>query len=100
MVHYGEDIFTDDSAKSTPFTLLAAAIVKRAFQDLCVTGERRAARVRKEAYEFLTEGLWSSSCVWRELLPDSVTRQSVMEAISKRVVVGRFGEITPAREHE
>lgn len=73
-----------DGLEALPEVKLAAAIVWQAVRDLSYTGMNYR-RVRQEAKDFLLIDLWDPDCVWRELLPQSLTRNDILAYLDDKV---------------
>lgn len=76
-----------------PCVIVAAAVVRRAFQDLSIRGEHGWQHLRRDAYEFLTDELWKPECLWRDILGEMFSKDVVLRAIHavvKRMPDGRI----------
>ena len=71
--------------------LLAAGVLRRAFQDLVVVG-KKSQEHRQDAYEFLTVRLWDD-CLWHSILDSILFRHAVLEMVHERVKQLKDGRI-------
>lgn len=65
--------------------ILAAAILRRAFQDLCISGEPGWPVLRRDAYEFLVTEMWYPNCLWRDILEEMLVKDVIIAAVHKLV---------------
>ena len=68
-----------------PIRALAFAVVKRAAEDLTLTYGIEAAHIRRDAYRFLTEVLWSDDCLWKAILSDCLPHQPILRLVHSKV---------------
>ena len=64
--------------ESWAIKLLAVAVIRRAFQDLCFTSVVNSSLCRDDAYDFLLNRIWSDDCLWFEILGRGLTRRLVI----------------------
>lgn len=88
---------TKEVAKN-PFVSLAVAVVRRALQDLSITGIRNSKFIRQDAYDFLVNRMWRRGQVWADVLVGVVDKSSILSAVSRRCRREIDGNITPMRK--
>ena len=82
-----EPSFWKEASESCPYLALAAAVVRRAYLDLALPSTDEEARmIIDDAYNFLTDRLWSQECLWGEMLRDAleVGRAGILEIVETR----------------
>ena len=82
-----DHIFGSILPNAQPLVVLSMAVVKRALQDLTIAARHlgpEIQEIRLDAYEFLTETLWTPTCLWGEILGNSISRKRIMVAIKRR----------------
>ena len=66
-------------------TLVAAAVIRRAFKDLVPTKHIASAWWQWDAYDFLTNRLWLDECFWRQMLEHMLVKHMILKEVQKRV---------------
>jgi hypothetical protein len=66
---------------------LAAAVVRRAYQDLTTLREREADTIRRDAYDFLVNRLWEPDSIWYEILHSFLAKKDVLEVVHRYVTL-------------
>ena len=90
---------------STPLTdhypssvVLAAAVIRRALQDLTITGIPHHMKVRQDAHDFLNKRLWAPDCLWQRLLSSVLNRRDILLSVKKRCYLDKYGKVLPVEE--
>ena len=71
-------------AEERLYSIIATAVIKRAFQDLVLRGDIHARCIRRDAYDFLMHRLWEPDSIWREILGASLVKKNIILECQKR----------------
>ena len=72
-----------------PLRRLAAAVIRRAFQDLRGLSGPHSASIRRDAFEFLSFRLWQSNSLWYDLVGSSLMKRQLIETARQRYRQGK-----------
>ena len=92
------DLPNSRSLESSPGISLGVAVIRRAIQDLTITGVRNSKNIRKDAFDFLVYRLWEVRSLWAAVLQGIITKKSILESVERRCRVDSAGNITPTRK--
>lgn len=85
-------------AASHPYVLLAVAVIRRALQDLTLSGVRNAPILRADAYRFLTENLWKPKSLWGNILSGVIMKKDIKDYIDGCCKIDSSGNVIPLRK--